>query len=503
MARVTLKCENCGNVIKAKDKFCENCGKAVNVKEEEKIVQEIKYVKPSDFDTLYSKPEETIINTIIKQEIKNADINLKDNLIPIDAYRKKIILNILYSILVFVFTILIFFHFPLYTYIFGLLILFFTNKLTKKYDFIMYITKEVKGRPGEKISNIVMNTKNSLVKNNLFMIKIISIITAVIIGCLVFTKPRIMYEEMENGYGVRYYAFGITNFTKATIPEKYNNKPVISLRGNTFSNMPFLKEVNLPDTITEIRGQAFKNCRNLSKVNIPKNLEYLGGGAFYNAKKIEKIELPDTLTYLGGEAFYNAKSLKEIKLSNSLNEIRGDTFEYCTSLEKIEIPDNITRIGGHAFYGDTNLKEVIFTENSKLTEIGSSAFRRCNSLYEITIPYNVSVNERSFKESPTNVKHFQVDISEMTNKYTKTTTHTFTENGEFVIEDGDNTITIELEYIMRYSRIASFRIKSDSYIWYKYGSVDIDKGFEEIGNVLIKVTNYNDENNVLEVEIYY
>ena len=35
MARVTLKCENCGNVIKAKDKFCENCGKAVNVKEEE------------------------------------------------------------------------------------------------------------------------------------------------------------------------------------------------------------------------------------------------------------------------------------------------------------------------------------------------------------------------------------------------------------------------------------------------------------------------------------
>ena len=502
MARVTLKCENCGKSIRVKDKFCENCGNAVNEKKEETI-EEIKYVKPSDFDTLYLKSEEIIIDTIIKKEIKAADINLKDNLIPIDAYRKRIVLNILYSILVFVFAILIFFHFPIYTYIIGIIILFFANKLTKKYDFITYITKEVKGRPGEKISNIVMNAKNSLVKNNLFKIKIISIITAVIIACIIFAKPRIMYEEMENGYGVRYYAFGITNFTKASIPEKYNNKPVISLRGNTFSNMPFLKEVNLPDTITEIRGQAFKNCRNLTVVNIPKKLEYLGGGAFYNAKKIEKIELPDSLTYLGGEAFYNAKRLKDIKLSNSLTEIRGDTFEYCTSLEKIEIPDNITRIGGHAFYGDYNLKEVIFSENSKLNEIRSSAFRRCNNLYEITIPYEVNVNERAFKESPTNIKYFQKDITEIINKYSKNTTHTFNGSGKFIIEDGENTITVELEYIMSYSKIASFRVKSNNNLFYKYGSVDIEKGFEEIGNVLIKVTNYDNINNTLDVEIYY
>jgi hypothetical protein len=81
---------------------------------------------------------------------------------------------------------------------------------------------------------------------------------------------------MDGGYGVRYYAFGLTNFISATIPEEHNGKPVISLRGNTFSNMFFLKEVKLPDTITEIRGQAFKNCISLKSVNIPKNLEYLG-----------------------------------------------------------------------------------------------------------------------------------------------------------------------------------------------------------------------------------
>jgi len=318
-----------------------------------------------------------------------------------------------------------------------------------------------------------MSAKTSLVKDNSKIFLLLGLLVGIILPLFIFIKPVIIYENMDAGYGVRYYIFGLTNFTSATIPETHKNKNVISLRGNTFSNMPFLKEVNLPDTITEIRGQAFKNCRNLSKVNIPKNLEYLGGGAFYNAKKIEKIELPDSLTYLGGEAFYNAKRLKDIKISNSLTEIRGDTFEYCTSLEKIEIPDNITRIGGHAFYGDYNLKEVIISENSKLNEIGSSAFRRCNNLYEITIPYEVNVNERAFKESPTNIKYFQKDITEIINKYSKNTTHTFNGSGEFIIEDGENTITVELEYIMSYSKIASFRVKSNNNLFYKFGSVDM------------------------------
>ena len=107
---------------------------------------------------------------------------------------------------------------------------------------------------------------------------------------IIFLKPKILYEKVDNGYAVRYYAFGLTNFKTATIPETYKNEKVVSLRGNTFSNMPFLKSVKLPDTITEIRGQAFKNCKRLTDVNIPENLEYLGGGAFYNAKSIKRIE---------------------------------------------------------------------------------------------------------------------------------------------------------------------------------------------------------------------
>lgn len=290
----------------------------------------------------------------------------------------------------------------------GLIILIILYKKTKKYNLIKYLKKEIKSRPNERISNIVMNTKNSFVTDNNKGFRKICIIIAIILPVFIFINPRIFYEEVEGGYAVRFYTFGIKNFKTAVIPDSYNNKPVLSLRGNTFSNMPFLEKVSLPDTIIEIRGQAFKNNFSLVEVNIPSKLEYLGGGAFYGCTSITSITLPDTLTYLGGESFYNAKSLKSITLSNNITEIRGNTFEKCTSLEKIVIPDSVTRIGGHAFYRNTNLKEVNLTENSKLKEIGSSAFRLCDNLTKITIPKDTYVNSKAFKESPTRVTRFGV-----------------------------------------------------------------------------------------------
>lgn len=401
-----ITCTNCGHILKVTDKFCSMCGTPfdgnnVTVKAVPKIL-----VKPTDFDPMFSNSENKLLEIFITKELEKAGIEKNSKLIPEDVLKRKKILNIIFSVLVFIYISLIFFHFPIYTYIIGIIILLIFFKITTNYNLIKYLKKEIKARPTEKISNIVMNTKNSFSIDNNKNIRVICIIAALILPLIIFMNPRIMYEKVENGYSVRYYTFGLNNFKTATIPDTYKGKKVVSLRGNTFSNMPFLESVSLPDTITEIRGQAFKNDINLANVNIPSNLEYLGGGAFYNCSSIKNIVLPDTLTYMGGETFYGASSLESIELSNNLTEIRGNTFENCTSLKTIIIPDNITRIGGHAFYGNTALETVTFTENSKLEEIGSSAFRQCYSLYEITLPKTVYYSERAFKESPTSIKYF-------------------------------------------------------------------------------------------------
>ena len=411
---IELKCAKCGAALQITDKFCTSCGEPFDGNNV--VVTEIANaaiqtppkvaVLPSNFDSMYSLSEDKMLEEFINRELTKAGVDKTSKLIPSDILKRKKILNIIFSILIFVYITLIFFHFPIYTYIIGIVILFIYFKVTRKYDLIKYLKKQLKARPGEKVSNIVMNVKNTIITDNSKSVIIIGILVAVVLPLIIFSSPRILYEKVKGGYAVRYYIFGLTNFKTATIPETHKNKKVVSLRGNTFSNMPFLKSVSLPDTVTEIRGQAFKNCYKLTEVNIPKKLKYLGGGVFYNAKSIKKVELPDTLTYLGGESFYGAKSLEYVKLSNSLTEIRGDSFEYCTSLKSITIPDNVTRIGGHAFYGDTSLSEVSISENSKLMEIGSSAFRQCSSLYNITIPSETSVNERAFKESPTTVNRF-------------------------------------------------------------------------------------------------
>lgn len=411
---IELKCSKCGTTLQLNHKFCAGCGAPFdgnNVVVSSNSVAAVEIpkkesVSPQYFDSFYRLSEDKMLEGFITKELTKCGIDQNTKLIPSPALKRKNILNIIFILLVFIYLSLIFFHFPIATYLIEALILFIYYFLTRRFTLMKYLVKEIKTRPSEKIYNVILGVKNSLVIDNSNRLLIVGLIISIISPLVIFMEPRIIYEKVDNGYAVRYYTFGIKNFTSVSIPEEYKGEKVVSLRGNTFSNMFLLKSVSIPDTVTEIRGQAFKNCYLLKEVNIPKNLEYLGGGAFYNAKSIKRIVLPDTLTYLGGESFYNATSLEYIKLSRNLTEIRGDSFSYCYSLRSIEIPDKVTRIGGHAFYANTSLETVSISKNSQLTEIGSSAFRECYSLKEMIVPERTYINSRAFKESPTIVNTY-------------------------------------------------------------------------------------------------
>lgn len=403
---IEIKCAKCGTILAPDDNYCRACGAFASgnkVVIPNKSGSAIMY---TEFDEIYKQSDNALLEEFIKRELVKANIDEGTNLIPKNVLRKKKVMIIIFSLLLITFISSIFFHFPMITYIIFLAIILIMYKVVNNYDFMKYLKKEIKSRPSEKMSNIVMSVKSSFVKDDSKASFLGCVIVSVIIPMILFFSPKIMYEDVGDGYYVRYYIFGINNFKTATIPDTYKGKPVLGLRGNTFSNMFFLERVTLPDTIKEIRGQAFKNDRRLKEVKLPSELTYLGGGSFYNCSSLTKIELPDTITYMGGETFKNATSLKYVKLSNQLTEIRGNTFENCQSLQTIDIPDTVTRIGGHAFYGCSNLSKVNLSEKSKLLEIGSSAFRLCDNLMTITLPKGTSVNERAFKESPTTIKRF-------------------------------------------------------------------------------------------------
>lgn len=383
-------CSNCGTTLEQGSNFCSGCGSSVS----SSIV----------IDPLYLNSIDSITEQIIKENLKHYNYDEKDDIKQVKT--KKIILTAIFVTLNIIFICSIFFHLPVFFYLVEVLNVLLYFIFLRKYNTVKYILKEVKARQDEDISNVVYSIINGQNSKNYSFIYIVVIIASFILPIFLFINPHVFYEKSDDGYYVRFYTFGLTNFTSVSIPDNYNGEEVVGIRGNVFANMYFLRSVDLPDTITTIRGKAFMNDYMLSEVNIPSGLVYLGGSSFKNCHSLETVELPDTLTFLGGESFMNASSLKSIKLSSSLTEIRGNTFENCSSLEVIEIPNGVTRIGGHAFYGNSSLTTVTISKYSKLKEIGSSAFRECSNLEEITIPLNASVNPRAFKNSPTIVNRY-------------------------------------------------------------------------------------------------
>ncbi len=381
---VVIRCAECNTVLKVDDKFCPECGKEFsgdNAKVTAPNADELA-LKMSDFDDIYNKSEEAIVKEMILEEMKTLGIDSSGKMIPVSEKTRLVILNIIFSILLFLYIGLIFYHVDTFIYFIGLIILIIFLFYKRKIDLLKYITKEVKARPNENIDNIIGAIKENLVPKKSIATAIVLPIIVIISSLIIFRNPIILYEKIDGGYAMRFYFTGWNSLTYASIPDTYKGEPVISLRGNAFSNMPFLKEVYLPDSITEIRGEAFKYDYSLEKVHLPANLKYLGGESFYKCYKLVNINL---------------------NYDTPLEEIKGNTFEECTSLVEIIIPDSVTRIGGHAFYDDANLTTVSISENSKLVEIGSSAFRRCVSLKEISIPAKTEVNTKAFKESPTQV----------------------------------------------------------------------------------------------------
>lgn len=211
-----------------------------------------------------------------------------------------------------------------------------------------------------------------------------------------------------------------TSLESIIIPET-----VIEIRASAFENCTSLSSVVLNEGLIEIRANAFRNCTSLVDITLPNSLEYLGAGVFAYNSSIKEITIPSKVIEINGETFIYCTSLERIifhddiisihgetfigcsKLDNvvlptKITEIRGNTFEECTSLTSIIIPEGVTRIGGSAFRGCKNLSYVYLPMT--IAEIGSSAFRQNYSLNNISIPYGAVVNERAFKDSPTQIE---------------------------------------------------------------------------------------------------
>ncbi len=118
------------------------------------------------------------------------------------------------------------------------------------------------------------------------------------------------------------------------------------------------KEIKVPEGVKRIENFAFWGYEDtLEKITLPSTLEYIGDSAFAWAKKVKEIVIPEGVTEIGAQAFGRWDSLERISLPSSLKKIGKEAFIAApdgSALKEIFISSNVTSIGEQAFknYGD-------------------------------------------------------------------------------------------------------------------------------------------------------
>ena len=111
-----------------------------------------------------------------------------------------------------------------------------------------------------------------------------------------------------------------------------------TLPNGTFNDCVSLKNVTLPNSVTEIESYAFYNCRSLQSITLPAGLKSIWDGAFSGCSSLTSITLPSTLETIYTEAFRDCTSLTSIVIPSSVISVAA-SFTGCSKLTSATIED--------------------------------------------------------------------------------------------------------------------------------------------------------------------
>ena len=156
--------------------------------------------------------------------------------------------------------------------------------------------------------------------------------------------------------------------------EEYEDR--IVLRSYISEN---IEDVDIPDLInekpvTQIGGDCFFGHREILHVAYPNTLEFIDCQAFALCNGIRELILPDSITEISSFAFRDCKALKRIKLPERLRVLRPSVFSFCYLPDDVDIilNDGLEEIETHVFYsGGLNCFTLRIPESVKTISPGA------------------------------------------------------------------------------------------------------------------------------------
>lgn len=166
-----------------------------------------------------------------------------------------------------------------------------------------------------------------------------------------------------------------------------------------------IREVLIPDFVTEISQNGFKGCEYLEVVEFGEGLKVINESAFFSCVRLKEVRFPSTLREIHRLAFGNCSSLEKVEFNEGLEVIGNAAFNSCAMLKEVKLPTTLREIGDMAFAGTaidlSNIPE-------KVTKIGYAAFQGISGNVNVELPRNLKILEQSMFA---NCKHiFNVKI---------------------------------------------------------------------------------------------
>lgn len=123
-----------------------------------------------------------------------------------------------------------------------------------------------------------------------------------------------------------------------------------------FSGNDNLRNVVIPEGVTEIGPYAFAECHNLESVVLPKSLVEIPYGCFAGDTALKLVVMSEEAISIDDYAFSGCESLAKVSLPQSIAYIGNGAFEGCSCLVSIVLPDSLDYVGDNVFSGCQKLK---------------------------------------------------------------------------------------------------------------------------------------------------
>lgn len=166
-----------------------------------------------------------------------------------------------------------------------------------------------------------------------------------------------------------------------------------------------ITEINIPNTVTSLGSGVFSSCTKLEKIVYSDSIKKIPSIQLVEiydedttVPNLKEVIIPEGVTELEDAALGGCTALETLILPSTLKKIGNYALSGCRSIEQLSIPDGVKEIGYGAL-GSTGIESLNWPEDA--TSMPRYVCGYCKNLKEVIIPNSViDINLGAFMGCP-------------------------------------------------------------------------------------------------------